>query len=68
MSKTKEFYFNEINHINEDDILDDQYREWLEQQKIEDETISDFYEKFYEENKEEIEGERIFRLTNKYPF
>ena len=64
MSRTKEFYFNEINQIDEDAILDIQYQEWLEQQKIEDEVILDFYEK----NKEQIEGEKIFNLTNTYPF
>lgn len=63
MSRTKEFYFNEINHLD-DGILDIEYQEWLDQQKIEDEVILDFYEK----NKEQIEGEKIFNLTHTYPF
>ena len=63
MSRTKEFYFDEINRIDEDVILDIQYQEWLEQQKIEDKAILDFYEK----NKEQIEGEKIFNLTGTYP-
>ena len=64
MSRVKEFYFNEIDQIDEDTILDIQYQEWLEQKKIEDKQILDFYEK----NKEQIEGKKIFNLTNTYPF
>ena len=63
MSRTKEFFFDEINHLNEVDDFDVQYQEWLEQQKIEDEILD-----FYEKNKEQIEGEKIFNLTNTYPF
>lgn len=63
MSRTKEFFFNEINHLDEVDDFDVQYQEWLEQQKIEDEILD-----FYEKNKEQIEGEKIFNLTNTYPF
>lgn len=60
MSRIKEQFIDEINRINED--YDYQYIEWLKQQ--EDKTIVDFYE----ENKERFEAERIFSLTNTYPF
>jgi len=60
MSRIKEQFIDEINRINED--YDYQYTEWLKQQ--EDKAIIDFYE----ENKEQIEGEKIFSLTNTYPF
>ena len=60
MSRIKEQFIDEINRINED--YDYQYTEWVKQQ--EDKAIIDFYEK----NKEQIEGEKIFSLTNKYPF
>jgi hypothetical protein len=60
MSRIKEQFIDEINRINED--YDYQYTEWLKQQ--EDKAIVDFYE----ENKERIEAERIFSLTNTYPF
>ena len=60
MSRIKEQFIDEINRINED--YDYQYTEWLKQQ--EDKAIIDFYE----ENKEQIEGEKIFNLTNTYPF
>jgi hypothetical protein len=60
MSKIKEQFIDEINRVNED--YDYQYTEWLKQQ--EDKAIVDFYE----ENKERFEGERIFSLTNTYPF
>lgn len=60
MSRIKEQFIDEINRINED--YDYQYTEWLKQQ--EDKAIIDFYE----ENKEQMEGEKIFNLTNTYPF
>ena len=60
MSRIKEQFIDEINRVNED--YDYQYTEWLKQQ--EDKAIVDFYEK----NKERIEAERIFSLTNTYPF
>lgn len=60
MSRIKEQFIDEINRINED--YDYQYTEWLKQQ--EDKAIVDFYE----ENKERIEAEKIFSLTNTYPF
>lgn len=60
MSRIKEQFIDEINRVNED--YDYQYTEWLKQQ--EDKAIVDFYE----ENKERFEGERIFSLTNTYPF
>jgi len=60
MSRIKEQFIDEINRINED--YDYQYTEWLKQQ--EDKAIIDFYE----ENKEQMEGEKIFSLTNTYPF
>jgi hypothetical protein len=60
MSRIKEQFINEINRINED--YDYQYTEWLKQQ--EDKAIIDFYEK----NKEQMEGEKVFSLTNTYPF
>ena len=57
MSKIKEYYFNEINHLNEE----------YENQLLE---VSDneFFENYFEENKERFEAERIFNLTNTYPF
>jgi hypothetical protein len=60
MSRIKEQFIDEINRVNED--YDYQYTEWLKQQ--EDKAIVDFYE----ENKERFEGEKIFSLTNTYPF
>ena len=66
MSRIKEFYFEEINRINEiDNMIDEEYmyQLWLEKNQ-EDE----FIEQYYEENKERIEAERIFSLTNTYPF
>lgn len=60
MSRIKEQFIDEINRINED--YDYQYTEWIKQQ--EDKTIVDFYE----ENKERFEMEKIFNLTNTYPF
>jgi hypothetical protein len=60
MSRIKEQFIDEINRVNED--YDYQYTEWLKEQ--EDKAILDFYEK----NKERIEAERIFSLTNTYPF
>lgn len=60
MSRIKEQFIDEINCINED--YDYQYTEWLKQQ--EDKAIVDFYE----ENKERFECEKIFDLTNTYPF
>ena len=60
MSRIKEQFIDEINRINED--YDYQYTEWLKQQ--EDKAIIDVYE----ENKEQMEGEKIFSLTNTYPF
>ena len=60
MSRIKEQFIDEINRINED--YDYQYTEWVKQQ--EDKAIIDFYE----ENKEQMEGEKIFNLTNTYPF
>jgi hypothetical protein len=64
MSRVKEFYFDEINKINEKDDFDYQYELWISEQKNEDENILNFIEK----NKEQIEGEKIFNLTNTYPF
>jgi len=57
MSRIKEYYFNEINHLNEE----------YENQHLE---VSDneFFENYFEENKERFEAERIFNLTNNYPF
>lgn len=66
MSRIKEFYFEEINLINEiDNMIDEEYmyQIWLEKNQ-EDE----FIEKYYEENKGRFEAERIFSLTNTYPF
>ena len=60
MSRIKEQFIDEINRINED--YDYQYTEWIKQQ--EDKAIVDFYE----ENKERFEMEKIFNLTNTYPF
>jgi hypothetical protein len=60
MSRIKEQFIDEINCVIED--YDYQYTEWLKQQ--EDKAIVDFYE----ENKERFEGEKIFNLTNTYPF
>jgi hypothetical protein len=60
MSRIKEQFIDEINRINED--YDYQYTEWVKQQ--EDKAIIDFYEK----NKEQMEGEKVFSLTNTYPF
>jgi|694.fasta_scaffold03964_13 hypothetical protein len=60
MSRIKEQFIDEINRVNED--YDYQYTEWLKQQ--EDKAIVDFYE----ENKERFECEKIFALTNTYPF
>ena len=66
MSRIKEFYFEEINRINEiDNMIDEEYmyQLWLEKTQ-EDE----FIEQYYEENKERFEVEKIFSLTNTYPF
>jgi len=61
MSRIKEFYFEEINCINEiDNMIDEKYQQLM----VEDE----FIEKYFEENKERFEAERIFSLTNTYPF
>jgi len=61
MSRIKEFYFEEINCINEtNNMIDEKYQQLM----VEDE----FIEKYFEENKERIEAERIFSLTNTYPF
>jgi len=61
MSRIKEFYFEEINRINEiDNMIDEKYQQLM----VEDE----FIEKYFEENKERFEAERIFSLTNTYPF
>lgn len=66
MSRIKEFYFEELNKIeNLNDFIDEEYfyELWIKQRE-EDE----FIEKYYEENKERIEAEKIFSLTNTYPF
>jgi len=66
MSKTKEHYFNEFFDMEEiRDMIDDEYfYDLWKKQSEEDE----FIEKYYEENKERIESEKIFSLTNTYPF
>ena len=43
--------------------MDYQYEFWC-RQKEEDE----FIQKYYEDNKDIMEGQRIFDLTNTYPF
>lgn len=66
MSRTKEFYFKEINEIeNLNDFIDEEYFYELWKNQMEED---EFIEKYYEENKERLEGERIFTLTNTYPF
>jgi hypothetical protein len=61
MSRIKEFYFEEINRINEtDNMIDEKYQQLM----VEDE----FFENYFEKNKERFEAERIFNLTNTYPF
>jgi hypothetical protein len=66
MSKIKEFYFEEINRINEiDDMVDEEYMYQLWLGKIEEDK---FLEIYFEENKERFESEKIFGLTNTYPF
>lgn len=66
MSRIKEFYFEEINRINEtDNMIDEEYMYQLWLEKIQED---EFIEQYYEENKERIEAERIFNLTNTYPF
>jgi len=66
MSKTKHFYFNEINQIEiPDNMIDEEYFYEIWKNQIEE---NKFIEKYYEENKERIEAERIFSLTNTYPF
>jgi hypothetical protein len=61
MSRIKEFYFEEINRINEtDNMIDEKYQQLM----VEDE----FFENYFEKNKEGFEAERIFNLTNTYPF
>lgn len=61
MSRIKEHYFNEINQINEVNMIDAEYlyQNWLKQ-------IAE--EKFVEENEERFESEKIFSMTNTYPF
>jgi len=63
MSKIKEYYFEEINQLGKVCDMDYQYEFWCKQ-KEEDE----FIQKYYEDNKDIIEGEKIFNLTNTYPF
>lgn len=66
MSKIKEFYFEEINRINEiDDMVDEEYMYQLWLGEIEEDK---FLEIYFEENKERFESEKIFGLTNTYPF
>lgn len=66
MSRIKEFYFEEINRINEtDNMIDEEYMYQLWLEKTQEDK---FIEQYYEENKERIEAERIFSLTNTYPF
>jgi len=66
MSRIKEFYFEEINRINEiDNMIDEEYMYQLWLEKIQED---EFIEQYYEDNKERIEAERIFSLTNTYPF
>lgn len=66
MSRIKEFYFEEINRINEiDNMVDEEYMYQLWLEKIQED---EFIEQYYEDNKERIEAERIFSLTNTYPF
>jgi len=66
MSRTKEFYFNEINEIeNLNDFIDEEYFYELWKNQMEE---NEFIEEYYKENKERLEGERIFALTNTYPF
>lgn len=66
MSRIKEFYFEEINRINEiDDMVDEEYMYQLWLGKIEEDK---FLEIYFEENKERFESEKIFGLTNTYPF
>jgi hypothetical protein len=61
MSRIKEFYFEEINRINEtDNMIDEKYQQLM----VED----GFFENYFEKNKERFEAERIFNLTNTYPF
>jgi len=61
MSRIKEFYFEEINCINEiDNMIDEKYQQLMGE--------DEFIEKYFEENKERFETERIFSLTNTYPF
>lgn len=66
MSRIKEFYFEEINRINEiDNMIDEEYMYQLWLEKTQEDK---FIEQYYEDNKERIEAERIFSLTNTYPF
>lgn len=66
MSRIKEFYFEEINRINEtDNMVDEEYMHQLWLEKIEE---YEFLETYFEENKERFESEKTFNLTNTYPF
>lgn len=61
MSRIKDYYFNEINQINEVNMVDAEYlyQNWLK------EIVE---EKFVEDNEERFESEKIFSMTNTYPF
>jgi len=61
MSKIKEYYFEEINNLNQEDLIEE-YEIWLKKQE------DLFYQNLYEENKEIIEGERILSKTQSYGF
>jgi hypothetical protein len=65
MSRIKEFYFNEINQIETDNMIDEEYLYEVWKKQMEE---NEFIEKYYEENKERFECEKIFSLTNTYPF
>lgn len=62
MSKIKEYYFEEINNLNQENFDDVEYEIWLRKQE------DLYYQKLYEENKETIEGEKILNKTQSYGF
>ncbi len=62
MSKIKEYYFEEINNLNQENFDDVEYEIWLRKQE------DLYYQKLYEENKEIIEGEKILNKTRSYGF